>query len=103
VTFSVLGDSVVTSVDQKPKASRRLQRLKNIEANPNVTFLADHYEEDWRRLWWVRVDGEASIMTSHQEGTAALVSKYRQYVAEPPPGPFIVIEMERVSWWAGTP
>ena len=54
-------DVVWTAVDAKPKSTRSLRRLANIAANPRVSLLVDHYDEDWTRLWWVRADGQASI------------------------------------------
>jgi hypothetical protein len=61
--------------------------------------LADHYEDDWSRLWWVRADGVARIRESSPEGLAALVERYPQYRATPPPGPFLEITVERWSGW----
>ena len=41
----------------KPKASSRLKREDNLEADPRGTLLIEHWEtEDWSRLWWVRAD-----------------------------------------------
>ena len=41
----------------KPKASTRLKREDNLEADPRGTLLIEHWEiEDWSRLWWVRAD-----------------------------------------------
>lgn len=93
-------------IDQKPKSTRELQRLANVQHEPRATLLADHYDEDWSRLWWVRVDGTATI---HPEGEVwetalrALVAKYQQYQRDPPKGPAIRIEIERVTSWASTP
>ena len=56
------GDRVYTAVDHKPKTTTRLQRLRNIEAHPQVALLADHYADDWSRLWWVRADGAATVL-----------------------------------------
>ena len=53
------GDTLYTAVDEKPKRTRRLKRLDNIEANPQVEVLIDRYEEDWSKLWWVRLRGTA--------------------------------------------
>jgi PPOX class probable F420-dependent enzyme len=103
ITFAVAGSLVVTAIDDKPKTTQRLQRLANIEANPAVSFLVDHYDDDWEELWWVRVDGLASI---HLDGETremaieALRVEYRQYRERPPRGPVIVITPERVSSWA---
>lgn len=103
VTFAISGETVVTAIDHKPKSNRRLQRLVNIESNPRVALMADHYEEDWTRLWWVRVDGEAIILAAHRQGMDALTAKYEQYAAQTPDGPLIAFDIERVSWWASTP
>src|SRR5919205_4594415 len=61
VVFAVHNDVVYTAVDAKRKSTQRLRRLANIEANPQVSMLVDHYDDDWTQLWWVRVDGEASV------------------------------------------
>lgn len=103
VTFALVGNTVVTAIDQKPKSTRRLQRLVNIESNPRVALLTDDYREDWTRLWWVRVDGTASVVADHPRGLLALTAKYAPYEIAPPEGPFITLGIERVSWWASTP
>lgn len=105
VTYAVTNDSIVTAIDRKPKTTRRLQRLVNIEANPAVSFLVDHYEEDWDRLWWLRIDGEATIHHSGgmwEDALAALIEKYPQYRDETPEGPVIAISQETITSWAGT-
>ena len=96
VVFAAVGDTVWTAVDAKPKSTRSLRRLANIEANPRVvSLLVDHYEEDWTALWWVRVDGNARIVPVGSDevtaGLAALVAKYPHCQAEPPPGQVVII------------
>lgn len=101
VTFALLGDHIVTAVDQKPKSTIRLRRLRNIDANPSVCLLADHYEEDWRHLWWVRADGTATVVeddAARRPALEVLEAKYPQYRADPPRGPVVDIE---VGSWAG--
>ena len=61
VVFAVRGEVVVTAVDHKPKRTPDLKRLRNIAANPEVSLLADHYSDDWDRLWWARADGTAEL------------------------------------------
>jgi PPOX class probable F420-dependent enzyme len=104
VTFAVDGDTIVVGVDQKPKTSRNLKRLQNIRDNPAVSVLVDHYDdEDWSALWWVRADGTASIVDSGEPASVTarglLVAKYRQYVDDPPVGPFIVVAVQRWRGW----
>jgi PPOX class probable F420-dependent enzyme len=106
VTFAVVDGNVVTAVDHKPKRTERLQRLVNVEANGWASLLVDRYEEDWDRLWWVRLDGPASIHHQGQLWAAAvdaLTAKYPQYRESPPRGPVIVISPDRVTGWESTP
>ncbi len=104
VVFAVDGDTVFTAVDDKPKRTRALRRLANIAANPHVCLLADHYEEDWSRLWWVRADGTARELDPADPATAAalalLTARYPQY-AQPPPGPVVAVTVTRWTAWSG--
>jgi PPOX class probable F420-dependent enzyme len=109
ISFAVLGeDRIVTAVDHKPKRTTALRRLANIEANPSVALLADHYEEDWSGLWWARADGIARVLAAPEdepdtwaEAIAALVGRYQQYRDRPPAGPVILIDVHRWSGWSG--
>ena len=70
VCFAIAGGIIYTAVDGKPKRTPDLARLANIAAEPRVALLADRYEDDWTRLWWVRVDGEARLVTDAGERDA---------------------------------
>lgn len=103
VVFALSGDTLVTAVDAKPKSGGRLRRLDNIRVNAEVTVLVDHYDEDWSRLWWVRLDGEARILTepaSTRGPLALLATKYRQYRRQPPQGPVISVRLRGWRGWA---
>jgi PPOX class probable F420-dependent enzyme len=104
ITFAVVGGTIVHAVDHKPKRTRALRRLANIAANPAVSVLADHYEEDWGALWWVRADGRARIVEADSDegaaALAALAARYPQYRATPPAGPVVVVDVARWSGWA---
>lgn len=95
-------DVVYTAVDAKPKTTQRLRRLANIQANPRVSLLVDHYGDDWTQLWWVRADGVAEI---HSEGApmeagyALLRAKYPQYQSVSLNGPVIAVTVRRWSSW----
>jgi PPOX class probable F420-dependent enzyme len=105
MVFALVGDDVVTAIDWKPKGTRRLQRLVNIENDPAVSFLVHSYDEDWARLWWVRIDGTAAIHASGQAretAISALVEKYRQYRGNPPMGDVIWIDTTVISSWSST-
>ncbi|MGH8824973.1 MAG: TIGR03668 family PPOX class F420-dependent oxidoreductase [Jiangellaceae bacterium] len=100
VTFAVVGDDLILlAVDQKPKSTTNLRRLRNIAENPRVALLCDHYEDDWTRLWWVRADGRAEIAHAGPD-LAPLVAKYDQYQREPPRGPVVVITVDRWTGWS---
>jgi len=107
ITFALLdGDRLVSIVDQKPKSTTRLRRLTNIRAHPEVTVLVDHYEDDWERLWWVRVRGPATVVSDGQdfdEALAALTDRYPQYVEAPPPGPVVSVAVEDWTGWRAEP
>ena len=101
--FALEGDVLYSAVDEKPKRSKRLKRLENIRANPAVTVLVDHYDENWTRLWWVRMDGTARVLDEGPErdrGLALLREKYEQYRAEPPTGVVIAVHVERWRGWS---
>jgi PPOX class probable F420-dependent enzyme len=102
ICFALEGETLYTAVDEKPKRTRQLTRLANIEANPRVEVLIDEYDEDWSALWWVRLRGQARVVESDERGLRLLCEKYPQYRESPPQGPLIVIEIEkRTSWSAG--
>ena len=102
ICFALEGDTLYTAVDEKPKRSRRLKRLANIEANPHVEVLIDHYEEDWSRLWWVRLRGVARIVED-PHAVEVLAAKYPQYRQQPPRGPVIAVAVEERSEWTASP
>ena len=105
ITFAPTEDALYFAVDQKPKRSSDLQRLRNIESNPAVSVLIDHYEDDWTQLWWVRVDGRARIVRDGAELETAftlLSRRYPQYRSARPVGPAVVIEIERMTGWSAS-
>ena len=108
VTFALVGDDrIVTVVDGKMKSTQRLKRLANIYANAAVSVLVDHYDDDWSALWWIRIDGRATVVhgdgPERAAGLDALHIKYRQYrggVATD--GPLIVISVVSTRFWRPT-
>ena len=104
VVFVLADPTIYTAVDAKRKRHTALRRLANVAANPRVAVLVDHYEDDWRALWWVRADGRARVLdTADGEARAALerlVDRYPQYRVQPPPGPVLAIDVDRWSGWS---
>lgn len=109
ITFALEGDRIFFAVDAKPKRTAHLQRLRNIAANPSVSVLADHYDDDdWGSLWWVRADGRAAVLGAGAEADLAihlLANRYSQYRQARPPGPVVAISIDRITGWeaAGNP
>ncbi|HTE60883.1 MAG TPA: TIGR03668 family PPOX class F420-dependent oxidoreductase [Solirubrobacteraceae bacterium] len=105
ICFALAGDVIYHAVDHKPKATRRLARLADLAADPRATVLADHYEEDWSALWWVRAEGRARVLEVVGDPEAAraldlLAGRYPQYRARRPAGPVIALDLERITGWA---
>jgi len=78
------GRACFSAIDAKPKrvAARDLRRVRNIEQNPRVSLVVDHYDEDWSRLAWVIVEGRADLVTDGPARAMAvdlLLAKYAQY------------------------
>ncbi len=84
ICFVYDGQVVYTAIDHKPKRATgyRMKRIRNMLENPEVTFLVDHYEEDWLQLSYVMIQGRAQVLESGPERQRALVlleDKYPQY------------------------
>ena len=102
VVFAVDGDVIYTAVDAKPKKTKQLRRLANIEQNPAVSLLVDHYAPDWTQLWWIRVDGIATVAADGdalRTGYRLLSAKYPQYQSVSLDGPVIAVTATRRSGW----
>jgi PPOX class probable F420-dependent enzyme len=103
IVFALDGDTLYSTVDRKPKRSTRLRRIENARARPDVTVLVDHYDEDWSRLWWIRLRGRARVLDDGEERTRAveaLRAKYPQYVDDPLGGPVLAIDVAEVREWS---
>jgi len=86
ICFVFDGKLFHTAVDQKPKrvSAQQLARLRNIQRQPRVALLIDHYEDDWRRLWYVLIRGKAKVLplSARRQRASALRrlrTKYPQY------------------------
>ena len=65
VVFVFDNDHYFIPIDEKTKRSKPedLKRIKNIQQNPNVALLIDEYNEDWRKLYFIMIQGKASIIS----------------------------------------
>jgi PPOX class probable F420-dependent enzyme len=103
IVFALEGDTLYSAVDRKPKRSQTLRRIENARVRPDVTILVDHYEEDWGRLWWIRLRGRARVLEDGAERERALEllrRKYDRYRAEPPDGPVLAVDVTEVREWS---
>jgi PPOX class probable F420-dependent enzyme len=102
IVFVLEGETLYSAVDRKPKRSSTLRRIENARARPDVTILVDHYEDDWGRLWWIRLRGRARVLDQGDERAHALTllaRKYPQYRREPPDGPVLAVDVTDVREW----
>lgn len=106
VCFAFDGDDIVSAVDDKPKSTRDLARLENVRTQPRASLLVDHYEDDWTKLWWVRVDTSAHVgddPVRAERGIRALVDKYPQYRELRPGGRLLILTPLRWRSWSASP
>ena len=104
VCYAVDGMSAYITVDEKPKRTDiPLKRLRNILENPAVALTVDRWDEDWSRLAWIMLRGNAEILAAGPEHDAAqerLRGRYPQYRSmDIAPLPVIAIRIARVLGW----
>jgi len=102
IVFVLERDTLYSAVDSKPKRSRTLRRIENARREPSVCVLVDVYDEDWTRLWWVRLRGRARVLDSGDEAERALAllaAKYEQYREAPPGLPVLAIDVDEWRAW----
>ena len=110
ICFALVGERLYSVVDDKPKRNARsMKRLRNIAANPCVAVLVDRWDEDWSRLAWVRLQGDANVVAEEAEyaaAVAALRAKYPQYKDARfarASHPLIRVAIARVTAWQARP
>ena len=105
ICYAVSNDTAYFTIDEKPKRStdKPLKRITNLQQNPHVALVVDRYDEDWTRLGWVMVQGEASLLDSSQEHAKAqrlLKARYPQLGGmQIEDLPVIAIRIKRVVSW----
>lgn len=104
VCFALVDGWIVSAVDHKPKRTMQLARLRDIRASGRAVLLVDHYDDDdWSKLWWIRVSGAAAVLSSGDDldrrAREALSQKYRQYREVPPVGAVWRLATDDVRSW----
>ena len=100
VVFTPVDESrIVIAIDAKPKRTRRLRRLENVGHDNRVSLIVDHYDDDWSELWWVRVDGHATVVDQVDEAVSSMHRLRYPQAASHELGPWIDIAVSAVSGW----
>ncbi|MGH9200858.1 MAG: TIGR03668 family PPOX class F420-dependent oxidoreductase [Vicinamibacterales bacterium] len=103
VCFAYVEGRFYIAIDEKPKTTERLKRLRNIEVNTRVALVFDLYDEDWERLGWVMVRGTATVIEGgpeHDRAVSALRDRYEQYRSMALEGrPVIRVDPKFVTSW----
>ena len=109
IVYAVVDGAIHFVVDEKPKApGRRLKRLRNIDENPWVALVVDHYEEEWTRLEYVLVTGRAAVVDVdevYDRVVTRLRERYPQYRTmrlSARTNPLVRIDPERVHHWSAS-
>jgi PPOX class probable F420-dependent enzyme len=107
ICYAFDGEALFSAIDAKPKtpAPQGLKRIRNIRENPRVSIVIDRYDEEWARLRYVIIQGQAAILTegaSFSHGVNLLLAKYPQYRSmglDRDAGLMIRVEPGRVTAW----
>ena len=110
VCYAFDGSQFYTPLDEKPKRVpyRALRRVRNIEVHPDVALLIDRYEDDWSRLGYLLIRGQARLLEpgdeEHGAAVALLRGRYRQYrTMALEERPVIAIATHAVTSWGAVP
>jgi PPOX class probable F420-dependent enzyme len=99
IVFALDGEVVYSASDAGPRPAKR---LRNLEHDNRVTLLIDVYDEEWTKVWWVRLRGAGRIVEHQKERQRAvqlLVEKYPQF-GDGLDGPIMAVDIENRSGWA---
>src|SRR3990172_8747191 len=75
------GEALISAIDAKPKRAGDLKRVRNIRENPKVSVVIDLYDEDWRRLRWVIIQGLARSSQPGATSPPASISSCRNILS----------------------
>jgi PPOX class probable F420-dependent enzyme len=108
ICFVFDGKNFYSPIDEKPKrtAPQKLKRLRNIAENPHISLVIDRYDENWSKLAYVLVFGQARVLLSgvkHRKAVVLLRRKYPQYRSMAiDRRPLIAIRPKRLTSWGTT-
>ncbi len=103
VVYAMADDHVGVPIDHvKAKTSRRLQRERNLQADPRATLLIEQWDRaDWSKLWWARAElhwqGEDSSLGDTMSDR--LAQSFPQYHDKPFSG-LLIFRIVAVTGWS---
>lgn len=111
VVFALHARALYIPIDQKPKTTAKIRRLRNIQENPRAALLIDQYRDDWTKLWWILLRGPAQILHHETRGPAeaaaaiaALRNRYPQHADHDlEHRPLIRLAIEQITHWSASP
>jgi len=110
VVFVFDGNHFFIPIDEKRKTVEpdKLKRIRNIQHNPSIALLIDQYDEDWTKLTFVMIEGEASIANKSEgnlqvkQAYQKLITKYIQYQKVRVGEMCIIITPKKLTSWSNS-
>ncbi len=110
VVFVFDGNNFFVPIDEKRKTAKpeKLKRVRNIQHNPTIALLIDQYDEDWTKLAFVMIEGEASIANKSEgniqvrQAYKKLMTKYIQYQKVGVGEMCIIITPKKLASWSNS-
>ncbi len=113
IVFVRVGECLWSPIDGKPKAGGELERVRNIRQRPEVGLLLDEYTDDWKQLWWIRIDARGRVVrpqapqedASFLAAQQALREKYPQYGDVPlvqSPPTMLAFDLVHIRSWCAS-
>lgn len=102
VVYAPVGDGLAVPVDRvKAKRTTDLQRVRNLRADPRCVLLVEHYDDDWSRLWWVRVHAHAAVLEgpNAEAARAALAALFPAYRTPDAIAAVLLLRPTAVTGW----
>ena len=108
--YALDGEAIVFVVDEKPKAGgKTLKRLRNLAENSRIALVVDRWDEDWSRLEYVLIVGEAAIVDDPGgyaralERLRARYPQYRKMTLTQERNPVVRITVRSAHHWRASP
>ncbi|MGI9667672.1 MAG: pyridoxamine 5'-phosphate oxidase family protein [Acidimicrobiia bacterium] len=102
VVFAVSGDELVVPIDTvKPKGTKQLRRVRNLQSDSRASILIDHQSTDWNELWWVRADLEfRGVVANEDAWQTRLAMRYPQYSDPVTIDSLLHFALDSITGWA---